>query len=37
MYKMKVFENREFGQIRTMLIDDEPWFVGKDGEALDIK
>ena len=30
MYKIKVFENREFGQIRIMVIDDEPWFVGKD-------
>lgn len=38
MYKIKVFENREFGQIRTILIDDEPWFVGKDiAEALGYK
>ena len=38
MYKIKVFENREFGQIRTMVIDDEPWFVGKDiAEALGYK
>lgn len=38
MYKIKVFENREFGQIRIMVIDDEPWFVGKDvAEALGYK
>lgn len=27
---IKVFENSEFGSVRTMLINDEPWFVGKD-------
>lgn len=27
-----------FGEIRTMMIDDEPWFVGKDvAEALGFK
>ena len=25
-----VFQNQEFGEVRTLLIDDEPWFVGKD-------
>lgn len=30
-----VYENSEFGKIRTMVIDNEPWFVGKDiAEAL---
>ena len=24
------FENAEFGSIRTVVIDGEPWFVGKD-------
>ena len=24
------FENEEFGSIRTIVIDGEPWFVGKD-------
>lgn len=24
------FESEEFGEIRSVLIDDEPWFVGKD-------
>lgn len=30
MHEIKIFENEEFGQVRTLLIDDEPWFVGKD-------
>lgn len=35
MNKLKIFENAEFGQVRTVTIDDEPWFVGKDvAEAL---
>lgn len=30
-----IFENAEFGQMRTVTIDNEPWFVGKDvAEAL---
>lgn len=28
--KLMLFSNEEFGEIRTMLIDGEPWFVGKD-------
>lgn len=32
---MKIFSNPEFGEIRTEVIDGEPWFVGKDvAEAL---
>ena len=27
---MKIFENKEFGEIRTIMINDEPYFVGKD-------
>lgn len=27
---VKVFENLEFGKIRAMVINEEPWFVGKD-------
>ena len=35
MNNLQVFNNEEFGQIRTMVIDGEPWFVGKDvAEAL---
>lgn len=30
MDELKVFENSEFGQIRTVLVDGEPFFVGKD-------
>lgn len=28
--KIKIFENKEFGRVRTVIIDGEPWFVGKD-------
>lgn len=27
---LSVFNNQEFGEIRTLNIDNEPWFVGKD-------
>lgn len=27
---IEVFENPIFGQIRMVMVDDEPWFVGKD-------
>ena len=30
MNELKIFENAEFGQIRTVIIDNEPWLVGKD-------
>ena len=30
MNEMKVFSNAEFGKIRTLNRDGEPWFVGKD-------
>lgn len=30
MNDLKVFENKEFGSIRTVQIDNEPYFVGKD-------
>ena len=33
--KLQIFNNPEFGQIRTLEIDGEPWFSGKDvAEAL---
>lgn len=33
--ELKIFENEKFGKVRTMVIQDEPWFVGKDvAEAL---
>jgi len=30
MENLQVFKNEEFGQVRTVTIDGEPWFVGKD-------
>ena len=30
MNELKIFENEEFGQVRTILINNESWFVGKD-------
>jgi prophage antirepressor-like protein len=30
MDKIKLFENSEFGKIRVVMIDGNPWFVGKD-------
>ena len=30
MNEIKIFENEEFGEIRTATINGEPWFVGKD-------
>ena len=28
--ELEIFKNEEFGEIRTVTIDGEPWFVGKD-------
>lgn len=28
--ELKIFENEEFGEVRSLMIDNEPWFVGKD-------
>lgn len=30
MNNIKIFENEDFGEIRTVMIDGEPWFVGRD-------
>lgn len=30
MYELKVFENPKFGAVRTVDVNGEPWFVGKD-------
>lgn len=30
MNELKVFDSPEFGQVRTIVINSEPWFVGKD-------
>lgn len=38
MEQIKLFENTEFGKIRVLSIDGEPWFIGKDvAEALGYK
>lgn len=29
MNKLKVFKNEEFGEVRSLLINNEPWFIGK--------
>lgn len=34
MSDIKVFENSEFGSVRTIEINNEPWFVGKDVAEL---
>lgn len=35
MNELQIFVSKEFGQIRTVTINNEPWFVGKDvAEAL---
>ena len=33
MGALQIFENAEFGKIRTVVLDGEPWFVGKDVAA----
>lgn len=30
MYELEIFKNEEFGEIRMIMINNEPWFVGKD-------
>lgn len=30
MNKLQIFNNEEFGQVRILTINNEPWFVGKD-------
>ena len=34
MEEIKVFENKEFGKVRTVLRGGEPWFVGKDVTSI---
>ena len=29
-HEIQLFHNDEFGEVRTVIIDGEPWFVGKD-------
>ena len=38
MNELMLFSNEEFGEIKTLLIDGQPWFVGKDvAEVLGYK
>ena len=38
MNELQIFQNKEFGNVRSLVIDNEPWFVGKDvAEALGYK
>lgn len=38
MYNLEVFKNKDFGSVRALVINDEPWFVGKDvAEVLGYK
>lgn len=30
MENLQIFKNEEFGEIRTVTVNSEPWFVGKD-------
>lgn len=30
MNNIQIFKNNEFGEVRTLIIENEPWFVGKD-------
>ena len=30
MNNIQIFKNKEFGEVRTLIIENEPWFVGKD-------
>ena len=30
MNNIEIFRNEQFGEVRVMIIDNEPWFVGKD-------
>lgn len=33
MEQIKIFNSDEFGSVRTIIIDGEPWFAGKDVAA----
>lgn len=30
MNELRIFNNPEFGEVRTVTISDEPWFIGAD-------
>ena len=37
MEELQIFNNEEFGNVRSLMIDNEPWFVGKDVAVADRK
>ena len=38
MNELQIFQNNDFGEVRSLVINNEPWFVGKDvAEALGYK
>lgn len=38
MENLKIFKNEEFGEVRTIIVNNDPWFVGKDiADALGYK
>ena len=32
--ELMVFQNQEFGEVRSILINGEPWFIGKDVASI---
>ena len=34
MDEIQIFKNEEFGDVRTLLVGEEPWFVGKDIDII---
>lgn len=30
MNNLQIFKNKQFGTVRTVMVNDKPWFVGKD-------
>lgn len=34
MNELQVFKNQEFGSVRTLVVNNEPWFVGKDVASI---
>ena len=33
-HEIQLFHNEEFGEVRTVIIDGEPWFVGRDVASI---
>lgn len=37
MNEVKIYNSEEFGNIRTVTIDNEPWFVGRSQLVLSVR